>query len=321
VSFQSPLWLIGLVVVPVLAALYVLRERRRVDFAARFGNPALLPNVVDRASVWRRWLPAAILLTALAAMIVGVARPHATISVPREEATLIVAVDVSKSMAADDVKPTRLDAARNAAYAFLRRLPAKFRVGVVSIGSQATVALPPTSDRTLAFDALAALRPGQGTALGDAIAVGIKLGQTQRSADGAVPPTAMLLISDGARDGGRTDPYVAAFKARSQHIPVYTILVGTPDGVVHQKIQGGFEQLIQVPARPLTLQLVAKDSGGEFFTALDDPKLAHVYQRLGSRRGHRKESREMTDAFAGGAGALLLTGGLLSLLWFRRVLP
>ena len=320
-SFQSPLWLTGLVVVPVLAALYVLREHRRTDDAARFGNPALLPRLVDRAPAWRRWLPAVILLTALAAMIVGVARPHATISVPREEATVIVAVDVSKSMAADDVKPSRLDAARAAAYAFLRRVPQKYRVGIVSIGTQATLALPPTSDRSLAIDALAALRPGQGTALGDAIALALKVGQKQRTSDGVVPPSAVLLISDGARDGGRTDPTVAAFKARSQHVPVYTMLVGTPDGVVRQPLPGGFEQLIQVPAKPDTLKTVAKDSGGEFFTALADPRLSHVYERLGSRLGHRSESREMTDAFAGGAGGLLLVGGILSLLWFRRVLP
>jgi Ca-activated chloride channel family protein len=104
-------------------------------------------------------------------------------------------------------------------------------------------------------------------------------------------------------------------------MPVYTILVGTADGVVRQKLPGGFEQLIQVPAKPETLRLVAKDSGGEFFTALNDSRLSHVYSRLGSRLGHRKESREMTDAFAGGAGGLLLVGGTLSLLWFRRVLP
>jgi Ca-activated chloride channel family protein len=307
--------------VPALAALYVLRDRRRDVDAARFGNPNLIPNLVDQAPAWRRWLPAAILLAAFAAMIVGVARPHATISVPREEATIILALDVSKSMAADDVKPTRLEAARAAAGAFLRRVPGKYRIGVISIGSQATVALPPTSDRTLALDALGALRPGQGTALGDAIAASTNLAQRQRTADGAVPPTAVLMISDGARDGGRTDPYVAAFKARSLHVPVYTVLVGTGDGVVRQKLPGGFEQLIQVPAKPEALQLVARDSGGEFFAALNDPRLSHVYSRLGSRRGHRKESREMTDAFAGGAGGLLLVGGTLSLLWFRRVLP
>jgi Ca-activated chloride channel family protein len=309
------------VLVPALAALYVLRERRRQVDSARFGNPNLIPSQIDRAPAWRRWLPAAVLLAALTAMIVGVARPHATISVPREEATIIIALDVSKSMAADDVKPTRLDAARAAAGAFLRRVPKKYRIGVVSIGSQATVALPPTSDRLLAIDALAALRPGQGTALGDAIAASTRLAQKQRTSDGVVPPTAILMVSDGARDGGRTDPYVAAFKARSLHMPVYTVLVGTPDGVVRQKLPGGFEQLIQVPAKPEALQLVAKDSGGEFFSRLNDPRLSHVYDRLGSRLGHRNESREMTDAFAGGAGALLLVGGTLSLLWFRRVLP
>ena len=123
---------------PLLAGLYVLRERTRSGFAARFGNPALLPHLVDRAPAWRRMLPAAILLGALAALIIGVARPHATLTVPREEATVIVALDVSKSMAADDVKPTRLVAAGNAAYAFLHKVPARFRVGIVSIGDLAT---------------------------------------------------------------------------------------------------------------------------------------------------------------------------------------
>jgi Ca-activated chloride channel family protein len=307
--------------VPLLAGLYVLRERRRSHFAARFGNPALLPNLVSRAPVWRRVLPAAILLAALAALIIGVARPHATINVPREEATVIVALDVSKSMAADDVKPTRLVAAGNAAYAFLRKVPARFRVGIVSIGSQARVALPPTSDRSLALAALAALRPGQGTALGDGIALALALAQKQRTLDGAVPPTAVLLISDGARDGGSIDPNAAALKARSLHIPVSTALIGTPDGVIRLPLAGGFQQVIQVPAAPDALKAIAQNSGGEFFTVPTDPRLSHVYDRLGSRLGSRTESREMTDAFAGGGGALLLLGGTLSLLWFRRALP
>ena len=148
-TFQSPLALLGLLVVPLLVAAYVRHERGRGSYVARFANLALLPNLVDRAPGWRRHLPVAILLVALAALVVGVARPHATVSVPREEATVVLVIDVSRSMAAKDVEPSRLGAARAAANAFLRKVPEKFRVGVVSFASRAVVAVPPTADRSL----------------------------------------------------------------------------------------------------------------------------------------------------------------------------
>jgi Ca-activated chloride channel family protein len=286
---------------------------------ARFANLALLPNLVDRAPGWRRHLPVAILLVALAAMVVGVARPHANVSVPREEATVILAIDVSRSMAAKDVEPSRLGAARAAANAFLRKVPEKFRVGVVSFASRAVVAVPPTADRSLVRAALAALRPGEGTALGDAIALSAQLGQRERTADGTSPPTAVLLISDGTRMGGRTTPQASSQRARSQRIPVYTVVLGTENGTVEQTLTGGFRQIVQVPPSPDTLRQVAQTTGGLFFTAKNDARLRDVYQRLGSRIGHRRESREMTDIFAGGSAALLLAGGALSALWFRRV--
>jgi Ca-activated chloride channel family protein len=318
-SFEWPIALVGLLLVPLLVVLYVLHERRRTSYAARFGNPALLPNVVDRDPGRRRHLPLAILLVALAAMVVGVARPHATVSVPREEATVILAVDVSRSRRATDIKPSRLEAARFAANAFLRKVPEKFRVGVVSFASRAVVALPPTHDRSLARTALASLRPGEGTAIGDAVALSAELGQRQRASDGSRPPRAVLLISDGARVGGRTAPEVAARRARALHVPVYTVLVGTPNGVVEETLTGGFRATIRVPPSPATLRMVARTTGGQFFTAMNDQRLREVYEKLGSRLGHRKESREITDFFAGGSAALLLAGGALSMLWFRRV--
>ena len=318
-TFQSPLALLGLLVVPLLVAAYVRHERGRASYVARFANLALLPNLVDRAPGWRRHLPVAILLVALAAMVVGVARPHATVSVPREEATVILAIDVSRSMAAKDVEPSRLGAARAAANAFLRKVPEKFRVGVVSFASRAVVAVPPTADRSLVRAALAALRPGEGTALGDAIALSAQLGQRERRADGTRPPTAVLLISDGTSMGGRTTPRASSQRARSLHIPVYTVVLGTENGTVEQKLTGGFRQIVQVPPSPDTLRQVAQTTGGLFFTAKNDARLRDVYERLGSRIGHRRESREMTDVFAGGSAALLLAGGALSALWFRRV--
>jgi len=319
VSFGWPIALVGLVLLPLLVALYLWYERRRTASQAAFGNPDLLPNVIDRAPGRLRYLPLVLLLLALGAMVVGVARPHATVTVPREEATVILAVDVSRSMKATDVEPTRLDAARAAAKAFLAQVPEKFRVGVVSFATRAAVGVPPTEDRSLVAAALDTLRPGEGTAIGDAVALSVQLGQKERENDGTVPPRAVLLISDGARDGGRVEPAVAAERARSQRIPVYTVLVGTPDGVVEETLTGGFRRIIRVPPSPETLQQLAEISGGEFFAVTDDEQLSQVYEDLGSRLGERTESREITDVFAAGAAALLLAGGAFSAFFFRRV--
>jgi Ca-activated chloride channel family protein len=319
VSFGRPLALLALLVVPLIVAFYYLRARQRTQFASRWGSTALLPNVIDRAPGKLRYLPLAILLVALTAMIVGVARPHAVVSVPREEATVVLAIDVSRSMKADDVEPTRLEAAKVAAKAFLERVPKKFRVGVVSFASRANAALPPTEDRTLARAALDALKPGEGTAIGDAIAMSAQLGRDQLTEDGKRRPKAVLLISDGAPDGGSTSPREAAQKAKSLGVPIYTVLVGTEQGVVEEELPGGLRTRIQVPPDPDVLKEVARVSGGEFFSATDDEGVKKVYEDLGSRLGHRDKSREITDVFAGGSAALLLTGGLLSVLWFRRV--
>jgi Ca-activated chloride channel family protein len=319
VSFERPLALAALVVIPLVVAFYYARARRSTDFAARWGNTALLPNVIDRSPGKLRYLPLAILLVALTAMIVGVARPHAVVSVPREEATVILTIDVSRSMKAEDVEPTRLEAAKAAAKAFLAKVPEKFRVGVVSFGSRAQVAIPPTEDRSLVESSLDSLKPGEGTAIGDAVAVSAELGREQRAEDGSRPPRAVLLISDGAPDGGTNEPKAAAEKAKKLEVPIYTVVVGTPDGVVEEELVGGLKQRIRVPPDPAVLEQIAEISGGEFFTATDDDGLKKVYEELGSRLGHRDKRREVTDVFAGGSAALLLTGGLLSVFWFRRV--
>jgi Ca-activated chloride channel family protein len=319
VSLEWPLVLVALVIVPALLAAYMLRERRREQDAARFTTPALLPNLVDSSPGWRRHLPLALFLLALTAMVVGVARPHAMVSVPREEATVILAIDTSLSMRADDVRPTRLAAARKAARAFLDELPEKFRVGVIGFSGRAYVALPPTEDRVLARRALRTLQPGEGTSLGDAVALATRLGRRQRGRDGTIPPTAILVISDGAQMSGRTSPEAAAQRARSRRIPVYGIVVGTNDGIITVDLAGGFQAQIRVPPDPDTLRLITQKTDGRLFTALDDDGLRQIYERLGSRLGHRRESREITDFFAGGSAALLLVGGALSALWFRRV--
>jgi Ca-activated chloride channel homolog len=321
VTFDWPLALLALLLLPVLVVLYVLRERRRTDFASGFANPALLPNVIDRAPGRRRHLPLILGLLGLTAIVLGVARPHATVDVKREEATIVLAIDVSRSMKADDVEPTRLDAARNAAKAFLGEVPEKYRVGVVSFATRAVVGVVPTEDRSLVEASLDTLSPGEGTAIGDAVALSTRVGQPRQQADqDNAPPRSILLISDGARDGGAVDPQVAARRAKQLKVPVYTVLVGTEDGVIEETLTGGFRQIIRVPPSPDTLRAIAQLSGGEFFTATDAEGLERVYEELGSRLGTRKESREIGDYFAGGAAAFLLAGGALSALWFRRAL-
>jgi Ca-activated chloride channel homolog len=319
VTFEWPLALVGLIIVPILVALYLLRERRRTDYASRLTTPGLLPNLVDASPSWRRHLPLAILLVALTAMVVGVARPHANVSVKREEATAILVIDTSLSMGADDMKPTRLEVARREARAFLDRLPSKYRLAIVGFSGRAYVALPPTPDRDLAVTALRNLHTAEGTSLGDAVALATRIAGRQRASDGSKPPAAIIVISDGAQMSGRTTPAAAALRARQAHIPVYSVLVGTQDGVVQVALANGFQAQLRVPADPQTLRTVAQVTGGRFFAAPNAAQLRTVYEHLGSRLGSRKESREVSDLFAGGSAALLLVGGALSALWFRRV--
>jgi Ca-activated chloride channel family protein len=324
-SFTWPLALAALALLPIFVALYIDRDRRRVASQAEFGNPDLLPNVVDREPGRLRYLPPLILLTALVFMIVGVSRPHATVSVPREEATIVLAMDTSRSMKATDVEPTRLDAARVAAKTFLDEVPEKFRVGVVSFATRAVVGVAPTEDRELVATALDTLTPGEGTAIGDAVALSLRVGQpeapagTTEETDVEIPPRAIVLISDGARDGGEVEPAEAAQKAKELGVPVYSVLVGTQDGVVEEELTGGFRRIIRVPPNAETLEQVAVTSGGEFFAALDTEGLGRVYEDLGSRLGTREEDREITDVFAAIAAALLLVAATISAFLFKRI--
>jgi Ca-activated chloride channel family protein len=327
--FTWPLVLLGLALLPLVVALYIDRDRRRVASQASFGNPDLLPNVVDREPGRLRYLPPLILLAALVFMIVGVARPHATVTVPREEATIVLAMDTSRSMKATDVEPTRLDAARGAAKTFLDEVPEKFQVGVVSFATRAAVGVAPTEDRELVSTALDTLTPGEGTAIGDAIALSLRVGMpeipveaqpgsVEPPSDEETPPRAVVMISDGARDGGAIEPAEAAQQAKESGVPIYTVLVGTPEGVVEETVTGGYRRIIRVPPNAETLEQVATTSGGEFFAALDAESLATVYQNLGSRLGTREEEREITDWFAAIAAALLLIGATISVILFKR---
>jgi Ca-activated chloride channel family protein len=318
VNFQWPLALIALLVVPLVVAIYVARHRRRDREIARFATPALLPNLVSSSPGWRRHVPLAVLLAALTAMLVGIARPQTTVSVPRKAATVVVALDVSRSMQSKDVSPTRLEAARAAATAFVRRVPSTYSVAVVVFAERPSVVVPPTTDRTLVERGLRAARRGEGTALGSAIQLALTVGRA-RTVDGVRPPASVLLISDGAQTSGGPLPKAAAQRAKALQIPVSTVVIGTPEGTVERTLTGGFKEITRVPPDPDTMRTIAETSGGEFMQTLNDARVDNVYKKLGTRIGHRRQQREITDWFAAGAAGLVLAGAALSVLWFRRV--
>lgn len=321
-SFGSPLYLLALVVVPVVIALYVLHHRRRSRVAARFASPPLLPNVVDREPGRRRHVPPAILLIALTALLVGLARPKAEISAARQDATIMIAIDTSRSMAADDVQPSRMEAAKAGIREFLAEAPDSYRIGVVSFASDARVVAPPTRDRELVDLALNELRAGEGTALGDAIKEAVEVGQSvgARSATNEEPtPTTVLVVSDGKEDGGLVTPRQATQLARERRVPVFTVAMGTADGVVEVPLAGGYTARVEVPADPATLRGVAGETGGRFFTSPTLEQLRAVYSDLESRLGSEEEWREVTVAFAAAGVIMLLLGGALSASWFRRL--
>jgi Ca-activated chloride channel homolog len=312
-SFARPLALLGLLLVPLLVLLLVAARRRRARYAVRFPALDVLAGVVG-ASRWR-YLPAALLLLALTGLVAGAARPVARVPVPREQATVMLIVDVSGSMNAEDVEPTRLVAAREAAGRFLDRLPSDFQVGLVTFSSQADVLVPPTSDRDAVRQALDSLNADGGTAMGDGLEQALEAvlaarrasGQDERSSEGA-PTAVTLLLSDGANSVGQ-DPMLQAERARELRVPVYTIALGTPNGVLRRPGPFGGFQVQPVPPDPETLSRIATTTNGRFFEAPTSENLNAVYDNLGSRIGFRIEQREVTVVFAAGSLLLLVLAG------------
>lgn len=325
-SFAWPAALLGLLLVPLLGAIVWAADRKRRRDAVRFGTPALVAGSVPRRPGWRRFAPIGVALAALALLVVGIARPHATLSVEQEEATVMLVLDTSRSMAATDVRPSRFAAAIRAVDAFLEEVPSSYSVGIVSFSTTAQVVLRPTTDRELAHAALRELRLGSGTAIGDAIARAVgtvrpaaSAGSSSAPPADAVPAT-VLLLSDGAQTQGSVTPAAAATQARRQGVPVSTVALGTRDAVVKVPLPGGLEQQVTVPPDARTLRAVAQRTGGRFYEAADATRLKSVYEELGTRLGHRDSRTEVTAAFAGGGAVLLLLASGLSMLWSRRPL-
>jgi Ca-activated chloride channel homolog len=335
VTTEWPGLLWALLLVPVALAAYLLAQRRRSRYTVRFTNLDLLANVVSAKPGWRRHVPPAFYLLALAALLVSLARPQAVALVPKEQATVILVMDVSGSMNATDVQPTRLVSAQRAAASFVQRLPEKFRVGIVSFASTAQTLSRPTADRPTVYEAIESLHAEGATAMGDGIerALDIKrppgspsTGSTVRPApnpqgqqgSGEDAPLVILLLSDGANTQGRAQPMEAAADAKALGVPVFTIALGTDQGMVDVPDETGNLRRIPVPPDKLTLQRIAETTGARFFAAPSSRDLKDVYRELGSKIGFVKEKQEITVVFAATGLLFLVAGAAMSLVWFSR---
>jgi Ca-activated chloride channel homolog len=315
-SFETPLLLLSLLVVPVAALLYSAHSRRRERAVAAFGSPALLDSVAPQRPGWRRHTPYALYALALAGLAVALARPEITVAVPDERASIVLATDTSGSMQATDVRPSRLVAARDAGLDFLDDVPREVRVGAVIFNHTVRSIEPPATDRAPVRRALEGVRPSGGTATGEALASSLGLAE-QTGTRRRPPPAAIVLLSDGASTHGR-DPLPVADAAARLRIPIYTVALGTDAGTIDVETPNGVVERAVPPDRE-TLRRLADASGGRYFEADDRPQLKGVYERLGSQVAKRDEPREVTSAFAGAGLLLLLAGSGLSLHWFRRL--
>jgi Ca-activated chloride channel family protein len=318
VSFSSPLVLLGLAAMPVLVWWYAREQRGRARAAAAFAAPVLIPSVVPRRPGWRRHAPMLVFAIAFAVLILAAARPQRTVAVPVDSAAIMLANDISSSMTATDVHPSRLVAAQRAAERLVVGVPSSVLVGQLEFARAPVLLQSPTTDHSLTQAAIAQLRPGGGgTAIGGAIETALHALTTLPKQDGKRPPSAIVLLSDGTSNVG-VNPLAAAAQAKALHIPVYTIALGTPDGAISIK-RGSRTVTTPVPVSPQELAQIAADSGGRAYTAADSAKASAVYAHLATQLGHKKVNREITASFAGGGLVLLLIGSVLSLRWFGRL--
>ena len=304
------LWL--LLGVPALIALYVLMLRRRRAYTVRFTNLELLSTVVPKSPGWRRHVPPAMLLLALLFLMVALARPTMERSVPKEQAGVMLVLDVSLSMAATDIAPDRITAAKAAAIEFSRAAPEELRIGVAAFSELSFLASPLTRNRVQIEAAIQSLRPLAGTAVGDGLWVALDEIARQVN-DGKQAPASVLLLSDGHSNRGR-DPEEAADRARTMGVKVFTVGLGTQGAMLDI---GGQE--VPVDLDEAELQGIADTTEGTYFRSVDAEGLKDVYRNLSSALGSEKEEQEVTALAAGIAAILLLLGAAAGLVWFQRI--
>src|SRR5688572_4240481 len=321
-TFEWPLLLWSLALVPIMLGLYTLAQRRRRAYAVRFTNLALLRDVVGRRPGLRRHIPPLFFLLGIGALLFSLARPSAVIAIPRDQADVMLVVDTSGSMTATDLRPSRIVAARQAAEKFVQALPPNTRVGLVESSSRARLASPLTRDRTVVLSAIRDLDADGGTASGDGLALAVDVlrrgssTQATITTPGAAPPApedapgTVVLHSDGASSAGQP-PQQAAARANQAGVVVHTVGIG-------ERASG-----LRVGARPSaelderTLQEISRTTGGEYFYAAQAGDLERIYTSIGSRVSWTEERTEVTALMSALGTFLLIVAGLFSLRWLN----
>lgn len=314
-AFLSPARLYGLFAVIGLALAYLALSFRRGTYTVRFTNLPLLDSVAPRRPGWRRHIAAAVFLVGISAMVVAWARPAEQVLVPKERATVVLAIDTSLSMEAADVTPSRIEAAKTAALTFIEGLPEQINVGLVTFDGVARVRVTPTTDRRPVSAAIQNLELGPATAIGEAIFAGLDAIETAPLVDveGEPVPATMVVMTDGKTTVGRPDADGAAAAIEAE-IPISTIAFGTDRGTI--VIDG---EIQPVPVERVALRAISDETGGQFFEAESLGELESVYADIGSSIGFDTEEAEVTDRFVGYAALFLAISTFLSLLWFQRI--
>jgi Ca-activated chloride channel homolog len=334
--WADALWL--LLLIPALVVAYILLQRRRQKYALRYASLSVVKEALGRGPGWRRHIPPIFFLLGLTAMILALARPAAIILLPSQQGTVILTIDVSGSMQAQDMKPSRLEAAKVAARAFIDKQPPNVRIGIVSFSDNAAVVQSPTSDRAAVLAAINRLTPQRGTAIGRGILTSVDAAfedptkpvptPIPRDALGSIEPTPtptpvprgqhapaiVVLLSDGESNVGPR-PVDILEQVANRGVRVYTVGLGSPEGVV-LNIQG---RNVRVRLDEQVLKRIADETDGDYFRADTEANLKSVYENLSTQLVFKPEQMELTALFTGVASILMLIAGTLSLLWFNRL--
>jgi len=333
VQFLWPIMLWCLILVPILIVMYILAQRRRQRYALRYASLSLVKEALGRGPGWRRHVPAALFIASLAVMLFALARPASVVTLPSNEGTVILTMDVSGSMRADDLKPNRLEAAKTAARAFVNKQPQGVKIGVVSFSDNAFVVQAPTNDKEAVLRAINRLTTQRGTAIGSALLTSLDAifeeanseGGTYNSSTQPTPtptplpkgqyePAIVVLLTDGESNRGPR-PLDVVDRLAARGVRIYTVGVGSVEGTVLST--GGRSMRVRLDEN--TLKLVAEATDGTYYNASTEKDLEAIYENLSTHLVFRKQQTEVTAFFTGAAAALSLSAGILSLLWFNRL--
>jgi Ca-activated chloride channel homolog len=313
-SFSAPLWLAALALIPIAIAATIGARRRAKRYAVRFPALSTLQLAAAGAGAsWRRRLPPAFALAAIAALALALAQPHVSYSAPVNQASVMLVTDHSGSMAATDVEPTRLAAAERAADTFIDRLPSHVLVGAVAFSDSPDAVQAPQEDHTAARAVIDGQNANGATATGDALELALQL---LHGSNAKHPPSAIVLLSDGSANAG-VDVSTVAREAARDKIPIDTVALGTPNGTLPNQVP--FAPPVAVPPDPELMQQIAALSGGRSFNAQTADQLSSIYKGLADRLGSVTRKREVTVAFAIGGLAFLLLAAASSTRWSGRL--